>query len=265
MTGSLIGRRELTSPAPVTLVDKEDLEAAGVTSIGDILQNLPSQSNGINVQFNNSGDGTTRVDLRGLGSDRTLVLLNGRRIVPGGTGVSASADLNAIPIAVIDRVEVLKDGASAIYGSDAIGGVVNIITRDNFEGATASAYSGVTQHGDAFNYEVNVTTGAKSKKSSLLFSATYNTRQKAMAGDRGFARSDLEFDYGRRRRSRARAAAPRRAARSTPPRPAGPGRSARTRGATSSARARAPSPGAATATAIRMTKVAAAQRQRQLR
>jgi iron complex outermembrane recepter protein len=168
-----------------------------VTSIGDILQNLPSQSNGINVQFNNGGDGSTRIDLRGLGADRTLVLLNGRRLVPGGTGVSSSVDLNAIPIAIIERVEVLKDGASAIYGSDAIGGVVNIITRDDFDGASASGYTGVTQRGDGFNYEVNLTTGAKSvnKKASIIFSATYNTRRDVMAGDREFAKSDLEFDF----------------------------------------------------------------------
>ncbi len=195
VTGSLIGRREQTSAAPVTVVDKADLDAAGVTSVGDILQNLPAQSNGINVQFNNGGDGTTRIDLRGLGADRTLVLVNGRRVVPGGTGVSASADLNSIPIAIIERVEVLKDGASAIYGSDAIGGVVNIITKEEFEGATASAYSGVTQRGDGFNYEVNLTTGAKSKKSSIIFSVTYNTRNDVFAGDREYSKSDLEFDY----------------------------------------------------------------------
>lgn len=195
VTGSLIGRRELTSAAPVTVVDKADLDAAGVTSVGDILQNLPSQSNAINVQFNNGGSGTTRVNLRGLGADRTLVLVNGRRVVPGGTGVNASADLNSIPISIIERVEVLKDGASAIYGSDAVGGVVNIITRDDFDGAIATGYSGVTQRGDGFNYEVNLTTGASSKKSSLLFSATYNTRDRVMAGDREYAKSDLEFDF----------------------------------------------------------------------
>lgn len=195
VTGSLIERRELTSAAPVTVVDKQDLEAAGVTSVGDILQNLPSQSNGINVQFNNGGDGTTRVNIRGLGADRTLVLVNGRRVVPGGTGVAASADLNSIPISIIERVEVLKDGASAIYGSDAVGGVVNIITKDSFEGAIATGYTGTTQRGDGFNYELNLTTGAKSKKSSLLFSVTYNTREKVMAGDRGYASSDYEFDY----------------------------------------------------------------------
>jgi iron complex outermembrane receptor protein len=195
ITGSAIGRRELTTPAPVSVVDKADLEASGVTSVGDILQNLPAQSNGINVQFNNGGDGTTRISLRGLGSDRTLVLVNGRRMVPGGTGVNASADLNSLPISIIERVEVLKDGASAIYGSDAVGGVVNIITRDEFDGAEASAYTGVTQRGDGFIYEVAMTAGAKSKKSNVLFSATFNERNEIMAGDRDYSTSDLDYDF----------------------------------------------------------------------
>jgi iron complex outermembrane recepter protein len=195
VTGSLIERKELNTAAPVTVLDKADLDAAGVTSVGDILQNLPAQTNGINVQFNNGGDGSTTVNLRGLGSNRTLLLLNGRRVVPGGTGVGAAVDLSAIPLGIIERVEVLKDGASAIYGSDAIGGVVNIITKDQFDGAIASAYSGVTQRGDALNYEVNLTTGVKGKKSSLMFSATYNTRGEVMAGDRAFSKSDLEYDY----------------------------------------------------------------------
>ncbi|TMO93602.1 hypothetical protein CWC11_21905, partial [Pseudoalteromonas sp. S3178] len=79
------------------------------------------------------------VSLRGLGSSRTLVLINGRRVVASGTGANSSVDLSTIPTAVIKRVEVLKDGASAIYGSDAIGGVVNVITRDDFEGFEANA------------------------------------------------------------------------------------------------------------------------------
>src|SRR5580765_122096 len=115
VTGSTIERKQLTTPAPVTVVNKQDLDAAGRTTVGDILQQLPSQTNGINAQVNNGGDGSTRVDLRGLGAQRTLVLLNGRRVVAGGTGADSSPDLNAIPLAVIERVEVLKDGASAVY------------------------------------------------------------------------------------------------------------------------------------------------------
>ncbi|TMQ12620.1 MAG: TonB-dependent receptor, partial [Deltaproteobacteria bacterium] len=129
VTGSTIGRRTVTTPAPLTIIDRELLQAAGQATLGDIIQQLPAQQNGVNAQINAGGDGTTRVDIRGLTSSRTLTLLNGRRIVPGGNGANVSVDLNSIPLAIVERVEILKDGASAIYGSDAIGGVVNIITR----------------------------------------------------------------------------------------------------------------------------------------
>src|SRR3546814_19288245 len=88
--------------------------------------------------------GTTQVNLRGLGINRTLVLLNGRRIVNGGTGANSSVDLNIIPVALIDRVEVLKDGASAIYGADAVAGVVNILPRREFDGAEVADISAET-------------------------------------------------------------------------------------------------------------------------
>ncbi len=126
VTGSAIERKETTTPAPVSVLDKAELDAAGVVGIGDILQNLPSQHNALNVQFNGS-DGSTRVNLRGLGSARTLVLINGRRHVPGGLGANSSVDLSAIPLAVIKRIEVLRDGASAVYGSDAIGAFLNAL------------------------------------------------------------------------------------------------------------------------------------------
>ena len=129
VTGTRIKRKDLTTPAPVTVINRDQISASGKVRIGDFLQALPEQGNAINTQFNNGGDGSTRVSLRGLGSARTLVLLNGRRIVPGGTGADASVDLNSIPSNAIDRIEILKDGASAVYGSDAIAGVVNLITR----------------------------------------------------------------------------------------------------------------------------------------
>jgi outer membrane receptor protein involved in Fe transport len=195
ITGSMISRKQLTTPAPVAIMDKEELDASGQVSIGEILQNIPSQSNAINVQFNNGGDGSTRISLRGLGAARTLVLVNGRRHVPGGLGADASVDLNAIPIAIIERVEVLKDGASAIYGSDAIGGVVNIITRQDFDGTEANVYTGTTQRGGGTVYDVNVVSGVKSDKGSFMFSAGYFEQQDIMAGERDFSRTDKEYDW----------------------------------------------------------------------
>ena len=187
VTGSAIERTETTTPAPVTVLDRQDLDAAGMASIGDILQDLPSQSNGINTQANNGGDGATRVDIRGLGSARTLVLLNGRRHVPGGTGADGSVDLNAIPLAVIQRIEVLKDGASAVYGSDAISGVVNIITRSDVDRTEATVYTGTTQRGGGTVYDASFVTGMNSTRGNLLFSAGYFDQKDIFADQRDFA------------------------------------------------------------------------------
>jgi iron complex outermembrane receptor protein len=104
-----------------------------------VIQNITANGSTLNSTFNNGGNGETRVSLRNLGSNRTLVLVNGRRWV-GGTGLGGAVDLNTIPTAAVERIEVLKDGASTIYGSDAIAGVVNVILRQNFEGAEANAY-----------------------------------------------------------------------------------------------------------------------------
>ena len=195
VTGSIIERRALTTPAPLAVLDKADLDAAGVASIGQILQNLPSQSNAINVQFNNGGDGSTRVSLRGLGAGRTLVLVNGRRHVAGGTGADASVDLNAIPTAIIERVEVLKDGASAVYGSDAIGGVVNIITRSDFEGSEATVYTGITGDGLGQVIDVSAVTGINSERGNVVFAAGYTDQQSIGAGAREFSKEDKLYDW----------------------------------------------------------------------
>ena len=197
VTGSTIERKTLTTPAPLTILNRDDLNAAGRSTVGDILQSLPAQSNAINAQANNGGDGSTRVNIRGLGTARTLTLLNGRRVVPGGTGADASVDLNAIPLAVIERVEVLKDGASAVYGSDAIGGVVNIITRTDFDGTEVALYSGTSQKGDGFTYDASFVTGhnSENKKGNIIFSAGIQSQDPVFAGDRDFSKFDKTFDF----------------------------------------------------------------------
>src|SRR6185437_2411164 len=154
-----------------------------------------AQFGGSTVNINNGGDGSTRVSLRGLGTQSTLVLLNGRRMVPSGLGADSSVDLSVLPSAMIERIEVLKDGASAIYGSDAIGGVVNVITRKDFNGTEASLYTGETSHGDGFTYDASIVTGATSSKGNVIFSAGYTQQDPVFAGDRDFSRSKLSFDY----------------------------------------------------------------------
>ena len=197
VTGSRIRRKDLTTPAPITVINKEQVQASGKVSIGDFLQMLPEQGNATNTAVNNGGTGATRVSLRGLGVARTLVLLNGRRFVPGGfgnNGADAAVDLNAIPTAAIERVEVLKDGASAVYGSDAIGGVINLITRKKLNGAEISGYAGTSTHGDGQTYDINFTGGTSGERGSVLFSGGFYTQKTVWGGDRGFARIPLSYD-----------------------------------------------------------------------
>ncbi|MDY7225632.1 TonB-dependent receptor domain-containing protein [Hyalangium rubrum] len=199
VTGSRIPRKELTTAAPVTVLDKAQIEATGRTSIGEILQNLPEQSNAINTQFNNGGDGATRVNLRGLGSIRTLVLLNGRRHVAGGTGADATVDLNSIPTVAIQRIEILKDGGSAVYGSDAIAGVVNIITRKDYSGTELRGFTGISGRGDGLLYDLSLTTGQSTERGNILFTAGYYTQKDVFAGDRSFSKYDTLYDWNERR------------------------------------------------------------------
>jgi outer membrane receptor protein involved in Fe transport len=194
ITGSRIRRKDLLTPAPITVINREQVVASGKVTIGDFLQTLPEQGNAINTQVNNGGSGATRVSLRGLGPARTLVLLNGRRFVPGGTGADSSVDLNSIPTAAIERIEVLKDGASAVYGSDAIGGVINIITRKR--GATElSGFTGISSHGDGKTYDLNATTGTSiGDTGNFIFSGGFYKQEPVWAGDRSFSAIPLAYD-----------------------------------------------------------------------
>jgi iron complex outermembrane recepter protein len=152
VTGSHIKRLQISGVGPVSVIDAEAIERSGATSVETLLQRLPASAGFAGSQTNaywaENGYGTTQVNLRGLGINRTLVLLNGRRVVNGGTGANSSVDLNVIPVAMIERIEVLKDGASAIYGADAVAGVVNVITKKNYDGGEAAVRYGRTFKGD---------------------------------------------------------------------------------------------------------------------
>jgi outer membrane cobalamin receptor len=145
VTGSRITRSNVDSTSPITIIGRSEIEELAQTSIGDFLQDLPENVGGLNAQNNNGGNGSTQISLRGLGSGRTLVLLNGRRHVPYSTG--GTVDMNAIAPNAIERIEVLNDGASTVYGADAVAGVINIITRQDYEGAEITWYEGISQNG----------------------------------------------------------------------------------------------------------------------
>jgi outer membrane receptor protein involved in Fe transport len=200
VTGSRIRRKDLTTPAPVTVISRQQFESSGKMTIGDFLQTLPEQGNAPNFQLNTGGinygaDGTTRINLRSLGIQRTLVLINGRRVVPGGLGASAAVDLNTIPTEAIERVEVLKDGASAVYGSDAIAGVVNIITRRNYNGTEVGAQYGLSGQGDAQTFDAHVTAGRSDERTSAIFSVRYFKQNESWLRDRTWSAQALDYDY----------------------------------------------------------------------
>lgn len=145
VTGSRIPQANLVTTSPVTQITAEDITTAGVTRVEDLTNQLPQVFAAQGANTSNGATGTAQVNLRGLGANRNLVLINGRRM-PYGSPNSAPADLNQIPGALVDRVEVLTGGASAVYGSDAITGVVNFIMKDDFEGFRLDGQYGFYQH-----------------------------------------------------------------------------------------------------------------------
>ena len=186
VTGSRIKRTEIETSQPVFSLNREEIKAQGLTSVGDVIQNITANGSTLNSTFNNGGNGETRVSLRNLGSNRTLVLVNGRRWV-GGTGLGGAVDLNTIPTAMVERIEVLKDGASTIYGSDAIAGVVNVILRNDYQGAEANGYFGQFDKGDGTRQSYDVTIGTADDRFSAMFGAAYVKEEPVMAGDRAIS------------------------------------------------------------------------------
>jgi iron complex outermembrane receptor protein len=194
VTGSKIKRTQLEGAMPVTTVTREDIERTGIQSIGDLIQELPSVGSAINTNFNNGGDGGTYIDIRGLGYGYTLVLVNGRRFVNGGSQAGnayGATDLNTIPLAIVERVEVLLDGASAVYGSDAIAGVVNIITRKDFTGAAVNGFIGEYDAGDGRQTAVDFSTGSSGSRGSAFVGASYLKGETVWAGDRNISKEPL--------------------------------------------------------------------------
>jgi outer membrane cobalamin receptor len=151
VTGSRIAQPNLETTSPVTQVTAEDVITQGVTKIEDLVNQLPQAFAAQNGTVSNGATGTATVNLRGLGPSRTLVLIDGRRMPYGGvTPSSAASDLNQIPTAMVERVEVLTGGASAVYGSDAVAGVVNFIMKKDFEGIQFDGQYSLYQHNNDF-------------------------------------------------------------------------------------------------------------------
>ncbi len=160
VTGSRIQTPNETAISPITTVSATDIQATGLTRVEDVLNNLPMVFAGMNSTVSNGSTGTASVDLRGLGANRTLVLVNGRRLGPGSDSGTNVADINQIPTALIERVDVLTGGASSVYGADAVAGVVNFILNTHFEGVKIDAIYDFYQHNNNDNGIQSVVTGA---------------------------------------------------------------------------------------------------------
>src|SRR5690606_39139265 len=187
VTGTRIRKAEVETQVPVHSLSREDIDRSGLTSIGDVLQELTGAGSALNTKFNSSGNfgfspngdgvgaGSAQVDLRHLGAKRVLVLVDGMRWVneSSASGVGATTDLNTIPLAIVERIDVLEDGASSLYGSDAIAGVVNIITRRNFEGGQVTLNYGEYGEGDGAQKSADLAWGFNTERSNLFLALSH--------------------------------------------------------------------------------------------
>ena len=199
VVGSRLRRNPYNTPDPIQLITRDEAVEAGFTSAADILQS--TAVTGGQGQINNTfggfvtagGPGANTISLRGLGTTRTLVLLNGRRVAPAGSrGQVGSADLNVLPQAIIDRIEILSGGASSIYGSDAVAGVINIVTRANPEGLALEGQANVPEYGAGAQYRLSAVYGYRGERFRIAGSLEYYRRNALHIGDVDWARCQTQ-------------------------------------------------------------------------
>jgi len=199
VTGSSIKRVQDEGALPIQVITKEDIDRAGITSAEQLLATITSNGTGADNLSSNTGiqlgstdrnnNGNTSANLRGLGASSTLVLLNGRRVSTHGAKGNA-VDLNSIPLAAVERVEVLKDGASAIYGTDAIGGVINFILRKDYSGVQLTAFSDITNDGGGNINRGSILAGwgdLAKNRFNVMASLTFDKQEKLAGSQRGFS------------------------------------------------------------------------------
>ena len=199
VTGSRIARPELNSASPVTALSSDQLTLSGNTASGDIIQYIPalfsSTTSDLSATRAAGVFGGTALNLRDLGEERTLVLVNGRRHVAGSPG-TAVVDVDTIPVALIERVDVLTGGASSVYGSDAVSGVVNYILKRDFEGITVDGQAGISERGDAGDYFLSGAWGKNfaDGRGNISIAAQYSRSNAISYGDRDYLRGGQRLD-----------------------------------------------------------------------
>ena len=195
--GSSIKRVDAESDAPITTLSREDIAKTGATSVEELLRSVTaSQSSGSTAASSSSGSttgGISTISLRGLGPSRTLVLVNGLRSAPYGSPTdSIAVDIDSIPVAAIERIEILKEGAGAIYGSDAVAGVVNFVLRKNYSGTELNAYAGTSYDRKGSVYKGSMVQGFNSEKGNATFVLTLEHDLPLYGRDRGFASTTIQ-------------------------------------------------------------------------
>ncbi|MEO8673162.1 MAG: TonB-dependent receptor, partial [Tahibacter sp.] len=197
VTGSRIKKAELEGQTPVITISAKDIEATGLGSIGDVIQRLSVSGSSLNTKFNSAGNfgfpadgggvgsGSTTISLRNIGAKRALVLVDGLRWVneSSGSGVSAAVDLNTIPASAVERIELLTDGASSLYGSDAIAGVINIITKRKQEGMSANIYYGDYSQGDGKTTSGNLSLGGSTDRLDFFLDISHYEQNRISSAD----------------------------------------------------------------------------------
>ncbi len=190
VTGSHIKRIDVEGVSPVVTVNRADMDKSGYNSISDVMRDLSVNSFGSARESSGSNAaGVAEVDLRGLGSSNTLVLLNGQRLPTDA--VTGAVDLNLIPMAAVERIEILKDGASAIYGSDALGGVVNIITRKDFTGNELSITQNIPEMKGGGKSELNIVNGISGEKYNMVNVLSYRDNKVIYSRDRSWSNNRI--------------------------------------------------------------------------
>jgi iron complex outermembrane recepter protein len=197
VTGTRIKKAEVADQTPVITITAKDIQQTGLASIGDVIQQLSVSGSALNTRFNSAGNfgfapdgsgvgsGSTTISLRNLNAKRTLILVDGLRWIneSSASGVSAAVDLNTIPAAIVERIEILTDGASALYGSDAIAGVINIITKKSQDGAALHTYYGDYSVGDGKTWSGDLSFGGKGDRFSFFVDVSHYKQDRISSSD----------------------------------------------------------------------------------
>jgi iron complex outermembrane recepter protein len=190
VTGTRIKNTDAASANPITVVSSEDIQKSEAVTVEQFLRKLPDVdfTGGTSQNDNNGGNGASNLGLRNLGPQRTLILVNGQRFVnTDSQGKFTAVDLNNIPTSMIDHIEILRDGASSAYGADAIGGVINIITKQHFNGVEIGGGVGETSYGDGLRYNVYSTVGADFDRGNILVNVSHDNQDPILGADRAWA------------------------------------------------------------------------------